>query len=83
MQLRNDLKYSKNNNTNSIVPIKKTSQDNVYSGQEYLGLYPYAIENTVSNQNRKDLFIIKNSKLYVHYPIWVKTPNAKLEWRSI
>jgi hypothetical protein len=67
----------------AIVPIKKSSFDNSYYGQEYLGLYPYVIESELSNKPGKDLFIFKNSKSYVYYPIWLKTPNAQLNWKSM
>lgn len=64
----------------AILPITTTSNDNTFNGQEYLSLYPYIIKQADSVSHKEILWIMKNSKKYISYDFWVKTPNNKIEW---
>ena len=63
----------------AIVPIQVTSTNNSYSGQEYLGLYPYAVQQKSSTQ-KEMLWIRKSNTTYVAYDIWVSRPNSQITW---
>lgn len=63
----------------AIVPVKKTSSNNEYYGQEYLGLYPYVTKEK-STTGKEMLWIRQNEKKYVSYDYWVKFPNQSLKW---
>lgn len=65
----------------AIAPIQTQSNDNSYSGQEYLGLYPYVVQEQ-NTQNRETLWIHKNKSLYVSYDSWVNTPNSRVVWKE-
>lgn len=65
----------------AIVPVKKSSYNNEFNGQEYLGLYPYAIKKK-STKGNEMLWIHINRSRYVSYDYWVKTPNNKIEWKE-
>lgn len=65
----------------AIVPIQIVSNDNSFSGQEYLGLYPYVVQQK-NTRNEETLWIHKSNLSYVSYDIWVKTPNSKLAWKE-
>ncbi|UTH74219.1 toll/interleukin-1 receptor domain-containing protein [Chromobacterium sp. IIBBL 290-4] len=65
----------------AIVPIQATSTSNSYSGQEYLGLYPYVVKQP--DENRKEtLWVRKSSSRYISYDEWVSTPNSHISWRE-
>lgn len=64
----------------AIVPIKPSSSSNRYSGQEYLGLYPYCIRQN-SNDGISMLWILKDENTYIDYDTWVKTPSKQLSWK--
>lgn len=51
----------------AIVPVKKSSSNNEYNGQEYLGLYPYAVKEKSSEGDEK-LWIYKK-KIYIPFTI--------------
>lgn len=63
----------------AIVPVKKSSSNNEYNGQEYLGLYPYAVKEKSSEGDEK-LWIYKKKNIYTLYDYWVVTPNKKVRW---
>lgn len=65
----------------AIVPIQATSTNNSYSGQEYLGLYPYIVKQP--NTNKKEtLWVRKSSSRYISYDAWVSTPNSDISWKE-
>ena len=65
----------------AIVPVKKSSFDNKYSGQEYLGLYPYTLKEK-SNEGEDTLWILKDKSTYVTYDYWVTKPDSEIEWEE-
>lgn len=65
----------------AIVPIQKNSTDNIFQGQEYLGLYPYVVKQK-STTGQEMLWVYKNSRCYVSYNYWVSTQNTKIAWRE-
>lgn len=65
----------------AIVPIQKASADNSFSGQEYLGLYPYVVKQP-NTRNQEMLWVRKSSSRYVDYNTWVITPNANVVWKE-
>ncbi|MGB8409275.1 MAG: toll-Interleukin receptor [Gallionella sp.] len=65
----------------AIVPILAESYDNSYSGQEYLALYPYAVQQ--QNRAEKETLYIRRSKSrYTTYNTWVITPNSQVVWQE-
>ena len=64
----------------AIVPVKISSSSNSYSGQEYLGLYPYCIRQNSKN-GISMLWILKNENTYIDYNTWVITPSKQLSWK--
>lgn len=65
----------------AIAPIQKSSSDNSFSGQEYLGLYPYVLKHPNSS-NKDNLWVMKNNSQYIDYNTWVVTPNSRVEWKK-
>ena len=65
----------------AIVPVKKTSHSNEFTGQEYLGLYPYVVKEK-SNQGKQMLWIHINRSTYTSYDKWVSTSNDKIAWKE-
>jgi hypothetical protein len=65
----------------AIVPIQKTSIDNSFSGQEYLGLYPYVVKQP-NKSNKEMLWVRKSNSRYIDYDTWVATPNSRVEWKE-
>lgn len=65
----------------AIVPIQATSTNNSYSGQEYLGLYPYVVQQQ-SNTQKEMLWIRKSNTTYVAYDTWVSRPNSQITWNE-
>ena len=65
----------------AIVPVKKTSYNNEYAGQEYLGLYPYIVKEK-STQGNETLWVHLNQHKYTGYNNWVKTPNDEITWKE-
>lgn len=63
-----DGKFSKA----AILPLTTTPQSD-YKGQEYLGVYPYVVENTVTLQGRlqKVLFVQSSPKTYCTLGEWL------------
>ncbi|WP_020182646.1 TIR domain-containing protein [Methylotenera sp. 1P/1] len=65
----------------AIVPVLKESSSNSYSGQEYLGLYPYIVKQS-SNTNKELLWTRLDNNNYVSYDTWVSTSNSKIVWKQ-
>jgi hypothetical protein len=65
----------------AILPVKDSSDYNVYVGQEYLGLYPY-VGRDKNRAGDDKLWINRTPSTYLAYDVWVATPNAELEWRN-
>lgn len=65
----------------AIVPIQTTSTNNEFSGQEYLGLYPYVVKQNDTQGNEK-LWVRKSNSLYVAYDTWVGTQNSQISWKE-
>ena len=65
----------------AIAPVKKTSFDNEYDGQEYLGLYPYVVIQK-SDKEKEMLWVHYNRTKYISYDYWVKTLNDKIVWKG-
>ncbi len=66
----------------AIVPIEpERTASNSYSGQEYLGLYPYCLKEK-NNKDQEKLWIHRDNRTYVLYDYWVKTSESQLKWKS-
>jgi len=65
----------------AIVPVKKTSHNNEFTGQEYLGLYPYVVKEK-STQGKQMLWIHITRSKYTSYENWVNTSNDKIVWKE-
>lgn len=65
----------------AIVPIQESSNSNSYSGQEYLGLYPYVVKE-MSRGGTEKLYIRKSNSRYIDYDSWVKTSNSQITWNQ-
>ncbi|EJL6264635.1 toll/interleukin-1 receptor domain-containing protein [Vibrio cholerae] len=66
----------------AILPVKQYSINNEYSGQEYLGLYPYCLKGN-NIQGTPRLWIHKDKEYYLVYEDWLKTKRDSIEWRKI
>jgi len=65
----------------AIVPIKETSANNSYFGQEYLGLYPYVVQQQ-NNLNKEILWVRKSNTTYLDYDTWVLQPTSQIKWEE-
>jgi len=65
----------------AIVPIQETSANNSYFGQEYLGLYPYVVQQQ-SNLNKEILWVRKSNTTYLDYDTWVLQPTSQIKWKE-
>ena len=65
----------------AIVPITTKATNNQYSGQEYLGLYPYIVQQA-NTANKELLWVRKSSTEYVSYDGWVKVQNSEIVWNK-
>lgn len=65
----------------AIVPIQATSTNNSYSGQEYLGLYPYIVKQPDTNK-KETLWVRKSGSRYIAYDAWVSTQNSEILWKE-
>lgn len=63
----------------AIVPIQESSSNNSYSGQEYLGLYPYVVKE-MGRGGAEKLHVRKNTSRYIDYDSWVRTTNSQITW---
>lgn len=59
----------------AILPIMPTPTGNTWSGREYLGLYPYVV-------NERGLQIRKNAYTYIDFREWMSAPGRNLQWRN-
>ncbi|CAC9643001.1 hypothetical protein BPUTSESOX_345 [uncultured Gammaproteobacteria bacterium] len=66
----------------AIIPIKKSSFNNEYNGQEYLGLYPYVVKEN-SNNGKEMLWVHLSNSKYTSYENWIKTSNGKIQWKEV
>ncbi len=66
----------------AIVPIEKYPYSNDYTGQEYLDLYPYCLQEKTKSGLSK-LWVHKDKSHYTLYDTWVTTPNSDLRWRRL
>ena len=56
----------------AIVPISNSvNSDNVFEGQEYLGLYPYMTKGTIVNTTDERLWIHESPRKYVTFEEWL------------
>jgi hypothetical protein len=65
----------------AIVPIVNYSYDNNYKGQEYLGLYPYIVEQP-NRFGKQMLWVRKSDSLYIAYDDWVKKLTFDSSWQE-
>lgn len=65
----------------AILPVAKTATSG-YSGQEYLGLYPFC-QKGKDTQHVERLWIYKDQKTYVSYDTWVARSNKEIEWNKL
>lgn len=65
----------------AIAPIKTQTNDNSYSGQEYLGLYPYVVQQP-NKQGKEMLWVRRSNSRYIDYDTWVVTPTTSLKWKE-
>lgn len=65
----------------AIAPVVNSSTNNGYSGQEYLGLYPYVVKQP-NTQQKETLWIRKSDSVYLDYDTWVKTAHASVVWKN-
>ncbi|MFD2215326.1 toll/interleukin-1 receptor domain-containing protein [Metabacillus endolithicus] len=56
----------------AILPILKSSYDDNYNGQEYLGLYPFVARGTIRNTNREEIWVHKSKNEYVQLRYWLQ-----------
>ena len=54
----------------AILPVSRSST-NSYSGQEYLGIYPYVTEDPIQGQTQKSLWINESPSRYVSFDAWL------------
>jgi len=55
----------------AICPFIDTSETDSFSGQEYLGIYPYVTINTTVGSNTEYLWIRNNINTYVRFDFWL------------
>lgn len=65
----------------AIVPVVASSSGNNYQGQEYLGLYPFIVQQR-SSTGKETLWVRKSSHIYIPYDYWVNTPNVNIRWQE-
>ena len=59
------------NNRAAILPVSLTDA-NSYSGQEYLGIYPYVSKDPAKGESKDRLWINQSSSCYVSFDDWLK-----------
>lgn len=64
----------------AILPIVKEAAGDEFYGQEYLGLYPYCVQE-MATDGTNELWIHASPRHYLWYPVWVVTPNAEIVWK--
>jgi hypothetical protein len=58
------------NNRAAILPIETEGSDH-WSGQQFLGLYPYVSDGTIQNSQREALWIHRSRSCYVDFDYWL------------
>lgn len=56
----------------AIFPLVATAQRSSYTGQEYLGIYPYVEQAKANNTNDVYLWVCEDQKIYVRLDLWIK-----------
>lgn len=59
----------------SILRVEDESRVQIYSGFEYLQIYPYVDEATPKNKKNKTLWVNESSSCYVEYRQWIDGKN--------
>ena len=63
----------------AILPIlQQDISTDTYSGQEYLGLYPYITKDRPINSNLMTLWIHESSEKYVSFRSWLEGKNPSI-----
>ncbi len=57
------------NNRSAILPVQSTRPDS-YSGQEYLGIYPYVTQQR-SDKKEEKLWVHRSAKCYIVLDAWL------------
>ncbi len=65
----------------AIVPVVEYQGGNAYAGQEYLGLYPYVVQQGDAYPKPK-LWIHLNESRRLSYDEWVSASGRNLPWRG-
>lgn len=64
----------------AILPVFQSSSysSHTFSGQEYLGIYPYCIKGTYEHfPHREGLWILDDINTYVRFDDWLNRENPK------
>jgi hypothetical protein len=56
----------------AILPLVATAQRAQYSGQEYLGIYPYVKKAPQANTKDLYLWVCEDNETYVRLDLWLK-----------
>lgn len=60
----------------AICPlVENDDNDNVFNGQEYLGLYPYVSYDNIEGIDQLALWINRSANKYVDFDSWIKGKN--------
>lgn len=54
----------------AILPVSNTTA-NTYSGQEYLGIYPYVTQDKAEGESKDSLWINASISSYVKFDLWL------------
>lgn len=66
------------NNRTAILPIETTGSD-TWSGQQFLGLYPYVSDGIDQHSQKNTLWIHRNERCYISFDGWLngKDPSER------
>jgi hypothetical protein len=59
----------------AILPVKKT-ESSTFTGNEYLGLYPYVDIATVQNSSNERLWVNRSAEKYKDFRTWMTDPGV-------
>jgi hypothetical protein len=59
----------------AILPVKKT-ESSTFTGNEYLGLYPYVDLATVQNSSNERLWVNRSAEKYKDFRTWLTDPSV-------
>lgn len=59
------------NNRTAILPIESEQTDS-WSGQQFLGLYPYVAGGTIQSSQKGALWIHRSRNCYVNFDLWLE-----------